>query len=161
MEKIKIRAIEKADRPWANNIMIEHWGATRMVSRGRVYDAGELPGFIAVLGNEIAGIATYHIAGSECELTTLNSLVEGKGIGTALLTAVRDAAAAAGCRRLWLISTNDNTHALHFYQKRGYLLVAVYRNAVEHSRKLKPEIPLLGNDGIPLRDEIELELPLK
>jgi len=27
-------------------------------------------------------------------------------------------------------------------------------------RLIKPEIPLVGMDGIPLRDEIELELPL-
>jgi hypothetical protein len=29
------------------------------------------------------------------------------------------------------------------------------------SRQLKPEIPLTGNDGIPLRDEIELEMLLE
>ena len=36
-------------------------------------------------------------------------------------------------------------------------MVAVYPDAVENSRQLKPEIPLVGNDGIPIRDEIELE----
>jgi hypothetical protein len=35
-----------------------------------------------------------------------------------------------------------------------------YRNALEFAGKLKPEIPLIGNDGIPLRDEIELEMIL-
>jgi hypothetical protein len=65
-----------------------------------------------------------------------------------------------GCTRLWLITTNDNLHALRFYQKRGFMLVAVHRNAVEQSRKLKPEIPLYGKDGIPIRDEIELEMLL-
>ncbi|MCG0275770.1 MAG: hypothetical protein L5655_06315 [Thermosediminibacteraceae bacterium] len=50
---------------------------------------------------------------------------------------------------------------MKFYQKRGFLLVAVHRNALEQARKLKPEIPLIGIDGIPLRDEIELELPLE
>jgi ribosomal protein S18 acetylase RimI-like enzyme len=55
---------------------------------------------------------------------------------------------------------NDNLHALRFYQKRGFVLVALHRNALEASRKLKPEIPLVGIDGIPIRDEIELELVL-
>jgi len=59
------------------------------------------------------------------------------------------------------MTTNDNTAALRFYQKWGFLLVAVHRNAVEQARKLKPEIPLTGIDGIPLRDEIELEVLLK
>ena len=75
-----------------------------------------------------------------------------------MLDAVREIAGDAGCRRLWLITTNDNLPALGFYQKRGWRLVALHRDALDESRRLKPEIPLLGIDGIPLRDEIELEL---
>ena len=82
------------------------------------------------------------------------------GVGTALLDAVRDAAVQAGCRRIWLITTNDNLRALGFYQKRGYRLVAVHRDALQRSRELKPSIPLVSPDGIPLRDEIELEYPV-
>jgi RimJ/RimL family protein N-acetyltransferase len=73
---------------------------------------------------------------------------------------VSNIALKAGCRRIWLITTNDNTAALRFYQKKGFSLVAVHRNAIERSRQLKPEIPETGNDGIPLRDEIELEIVL-
>jgi len=36
----------------------------------------------------------------------------------------------------------------------------VHRGAVAAARALKPEIPLIGDDGILIRDEIELELPL-
>jgi RimJ/RimL family protein N-acetyltransferase len=78
----------------------------------------------------------------------------------ALIEAVKNTARAAKCKRLWLITTNDNLNALRFYQKRGFVLVAVHRNALEISRQLKPEIPLFGADGIPLRDEIELEMIL-
>jgi len=105
-------------------------------------------------------ISPYRIEGDQCEITTLNSLVEKEGIGASLIDAVRDVAVAARCKRLWLITTNDNTAALHFYQKRGFVLAALHPNALEKSRKLKPEIPLTGIDGIPLRDEIELELTL-
>ena len=108
----------------------------------------------------MAGLVTFHIAGDACEIVTLDSLHPGQGIGTALIEAVKAAAGAAGCRRLWLITTNDNLHALGFYQKRGFRLVAVHPGAVDDSRKLKPEIPLIGNDGIPIRDEIELEIVL-
>ena len=79
---------------------------------------------------------------------------------SAEIEAVKEVACKAGCRRLWLITTNDNLNALRFYQKRGFALVAVHRNALEISRKFKPEIPLIGADGIPLRDEIELEMIL-
>jgi ribosomal protein S18 acetylase RimI-like enzyme len=81
-------------------------------------------------------------------------------VGSALIAAVRAAAQAAGCRRLWLVTTNDNTRALRFYQKRGFRLAALYPNAMERYRRLKPQIPELGLDGIPLRDEIELEMTL-
>jgi ribosomal protein S18 acetylase RimI-like enzyme len=105
-------------------------------------------------------LITYRVEGDVCEIITLNSLVEGRGIGTALVQAVREAAVEAGCRRLWLITTNDNLTALRFWQKRGFSLVRVYRNAVTDSRRLKPEIPLTGEHGIPIRDEIELEIIL-
>ena len=93
-------------------------------------------------------------------MVTFNSTVEGQGIGTALLEAVKLAAVEAGCNRLWVITTNDNWPALRYYQKRGFRLRAVYPDALDHSRKLKPEIPLFGLEGIPLRDEIELEMRL-
>ena len=77
-----------------------------------------------------------------------------------LIEQVKDIARSVGCKRLWLITTNDNMHAVRFYQRRGFMLVAVHRNALAVSRKLKPEIPLIGVDGIPLRDEIELAMVL-
>ena len=99
--------------------------------------------------------------GLEGCIAALDGLAQGQGIGTALLETVKQVALEAGCRRLWLIVTNDNLPALRFYQKRGFHLAAVYPNALEASRRLKPEIPLFGLDGIPLRDEIELELTLQ
>ena len=39
-------------------------------------------------------------------------------------------------------------------------MVAVHRNAVDRARQTKPEIPRVGQHGIPLRDEIELEMRL-
>ena len=61
---------------------------------------------------------------------------------------------------MWLITTNDNLHALGFYQKRGFALVAVQPDALAQSRLLKPQISTTGMGGIPLRDEIELEILL-
>jgi ribosomal protein S18 acetylase RimI-like enzyme len=64
------------------------------------------------------------VEGDSCELVTIDSLDEGSGVGTALVEAVAKAARAAGCCRLWLITTNDNLRALRFYQRRGFELVA-------------------------------------
>ncbi len=152
---------DEGDRAWVARFVAEQWGAETVVVHDTVYYPAALPGFIGWGGGERVGLVTYHLDGATCEIVTLDSLRPGSGIGTALIEAVWRVAQAHGCRRLWLVTTNDNLEALRFYQKRGFLLVAVHRNALERSRQPKPEIPLVGLHGIPLRDEIELELPLE
>jgi DNA-3-methyladenine glycosylase I len=162
-----IRRLTEQDRAWVAHFMEERWHSTMVVSRGQIYHGHLLDGFMAIEGTGdghmregVIGLATYRLEKPACELVTLDSLKERMGVGTALIKAVRQAASEAGCKRLWLISTNDNLHALRFYQKRGFRLAALYPNALVESRRLKPQIPLIGNDGIPLRDELELELSL-
>jgi ribosomal protein S18 acetylase RimI-like enzyme len=155
-----VRRIEPDDRQWAAEVLTRSWGSTRVVSRGRVHDASALPGLVAVLGDERAGLLTFSVQDDQCEVVTLDSLVERRGVGRALLTMAAHEAAGLGCRRLWLITTNDNLPALRFYQRLGWDLVALHRGAVDGARRLKPEIPQVGLDGIPLRHELELELLL-
>ncbi len=158
---VLVRPLAEADRAWAKYLIAGRWGSTQMVTRGTLHDLTRLPGLVAWRAGERAGLLTYHLAGDSCEIVSLDSLVEGAGVGSALIAAAQEAARAAGCRRLWLVTTNDNLPALRFYQKRGFRLVAVYRGAVDEARRLKPEIPAVGLEGIPLRDELELELVLQ
>ena len=160
MSAAAIRPVSPHDRPWVVALLKEYWASTEIVSRGRVHRADRLPGFIAEVEDRPVGLLTYHIERDQCEIVSLNSLREGMWIGSSLLEASRESAQAAGCRRMWLITTNDNLAALGFYQKRGWRLVAIHRDALEESRRLKPEIPRVGIDGIPVLDEIELELLL-
>ncbi|MFH1144711.1 MAG: GNAT family N-acetyltransferase [Candidatus Eisenbacteria bacterium] len=157
---ITIRPRRPQDEDWLSRLLAESWGSTRVVTRGRLHDANRLPALVAECDGHPAGALTYRIEGEECELVTLNSLLERRGVGSALLKSLIGLAREAGCRRVWLITTNDNTPALRFYQLRGMGLVAVHRGAVDRSRRLKPEIPAVGLDGIALRDEIELEILL-
>ena len=157
---IHIRAVGPADREWVQQFTAEHWGSDKMITRGRVLYISEQEGFIAEMGGTVVGFVSYRVEGHECEITSLDSLREGLGTGSRLIEQAAGAARSAGCTRLFLITTNDNLHALRFYQRRGFRLAALYPGAVNESRKLKPEIPLIGNDGIPLRDEIELEMDL-
>jgi hypothetical protein len=61
-------------------------------------------------------------------------------------------------RRLWVLTTNDNVDALRFYQRRGFRLAGLNPGAVDGARAtLKPEIPVVGAHGIPLRDELVLD----
>lgn len=156
MQGIEITPLNAADRDWANTLLIERWGSTQIVSNGQVHDCSALPGFVARYDSIRAGLITYRIYNDECEIMTLDSLVEGCGIGTELLAAVEITAQKEDCGCTFLITSNDNLHALGFYQRRGYRLAAVYPNAIDAARDLKPQIPLIGMDDIPLHDEIEL-----
>jgi ribosomal protein S18 acetylase RimI-like enzyme len=140
---------------------LTEFNTRRVARRGEVVDSLDHPAVLAFADGELTGVATYVVDGDSCELLTLHATTRLIGVGSALLTAVQDAARAAGCRRLWVVTTNDNVEALRFYQRRGFHLAALREGAVDRSREsLKPEIPRSGAHGIPLRDELELEMSL-
>ena len=157
----KIREIAKEDEGWVKKFIIQNWGSEKIISKGKIYFPHELSGFVAVRGREYLGLITYSVEGTDCQIVTLDSIIKRKGIGRALVREVKKVAKNLGCKRIWLVTTNDNVDALVFWQKIGFSLKAVYPNAISLSRKLKPEIPLIGNYGIPIKDEIELELKLE
>lgn len=134
----------------------------------RVARLGELlhpldhPALLAIdAAGTLAGVLTYVVRTPSCEILTLHTTTQWLGTGTALVDAVETLAAESGCTDLWLITTNDNTDALRFYQRRGFHLAALHPDAVTTSRAtLKPEISLLGAHHIPLRDELELHKPI-
>lgn len=156
----KLQPIDENYRDEVNIILKREWDCPPSVSRGKAVDTTILDGFVSLDEDRINGVITYKIEDSECEITTLNSFDENKGIGTALINAVISAAKETACRRVWLITTNDDTGAIRFYQKKGMELVAVHINAIEVSRKIKPSIPLIGMDGIPIKHEFEFEFIL-
>lgn len=158
---IDVRPLSEKDRPWAVEIQSESWGEPVVARLGQLVDPTRLPGFVAFLDGKRAGLVSYAVRDHECEVVTIRSLFEGHGIGRALLDAVRDAAIQAGCRRLWLITTNNNLRALEVYQRWGMDIVALHRHAVSDARgRLKPSIPDRDEKGIPIDHELELELRL-
>jgi GNAT superfamily N-acetyltransferase len=154
---ISTRPVEDHDRGWLVRAL-EAWGMRRLVSRERLTaDASVFPGFVAELDGKRAGFALVRRVGDELEVIALQSLEERRGVGTALLRAVEAEAHATGCRRAWLVTTNDNLDAIRFYQRRGWDLVALHRDAVTRGRALKPELAAIGAFGIAIRHELELE----
>src|SRR5436190_105860 len=149
---MNIRRLTPDDLARLRQFWIEHWGDEVMISRGRVYRPEQLEGFVIEAGNEWIGLLTFMIENNELEVTSLDSLREGQGIGTLLLNEVVEVARLNNCKRIFLITTNDNLNALGFYQKRGFKLAVLYPGAINESRKIKPSISLVGMHNIPLRD---------
>ena len=155
-----MRTLRDGEREWLVAHLREAWAGPVIVSRGRKRDGGMLDAIVCVNGPEIVGVATFEEDGGELELVTLDALVRGVGAGSALLEAAAAIGRQRGCRRLWLVTTNDNLDALRFYQRRGMRIAAVWPGAIDEARRLKPAIAAIGHHGIPIRDEIELELDL-
>lgn len=158
---MELQEINEEFRSAVNEILRDEWNCPPLISRGKIIDTTILPGFLIIEDEIIKGFITYRFASDECEIATLNSFEENRGIGTALIKAVLDIAEKNSCRRLWLITTNDNINAIRFYQKKGFELKAAHINAIELSRKLKPSIPLIGMDNIPIKHELEFEIIIK
>ncbi len=155
-----VTTLSSSDRTWVRERTELLFGGDTVVSRDVVHQPSELPGFIAMEGSERIGLATFKIDDGRCELVTLDALCQWCGVGTTLLEAVEKAARAEGCTDIWLITTNDNLDALRFFQRRGFCITTVRVNAMEHIRRLKPGVPLVGSYGIPVNDEIEMEKAL-
>jgi GNAT superfamily N-acetyltransferase len=158
---IAVREIEPGDRGWVRSFLGQHFGSTKVVSRGVMHQADDLPGFIGILRGEPSGLLTYCVMNGELEVVSLHAAVPGRGVGSRLLAAARDRARDLRCRRLWLITTNDNEPAIRFYSRWGMHLLTVHRGAIAESRKLKPEISYFGVGGRPIEDEIEFEFLLQ
>lgn len=158
---MKITSLQLYPKQKVVHFFMQHWGTTEMVISSGIYDCSQLDGFVSINDQqEIIGLITYILRDEQCEIISLDSIEESRGIGTKLVQEVEKVALKKGCKQVILITTNDNLNALKFYQKRGYHLTQVLPNAVEKARTYKPEIPLIGYDGIPIRDEIKLQKTL-
>jgi ribosomal protein S18 acetylase RimI-like enzyme len=158
---VKVRPAGPDDREWITGTIESAFMSTRLVSRGRVHeDASSFDGFVVEIDGRPIGCALWREEAGDAELVALVTTYRGAGAGTTLLDAVVDYARAEGWRRLWLITTNDNTDAIRLYQRSGWEWVGFHRDSVSESRRLKPELPANGNHGIPIRHELEFEYPL-
>jgi len=161
VSRTDVRDRGPGDHAWVAETLSSVWGTGLVVSRGRAHQADELPGLVAERDEKPVGLLTYHIASGELEVVTIHAFEPRSGVGSVLLEAALRRARDEHCRRLWLVTTNDNAAAIAFYESFGLRLVAVHRGAVAASRRIKPEIPRVGPSGIAIEDELEFELDLR
>ncbi|MEY9844668.1 GNAT superfamily N-acetyltransferase [Streptacidiphilus sp. BW17] len=158
MGDFRVRAAGPDDRERISELLGMSWGGAAVVAHGTVYDALHLPALLAERDGRVVGLLTYTLSPGGLEVVTLDAVPPRGGVGSALLDAGVVVARRAGAARLWLVTTNDNLDALRFYQRRGLRIVSVAPGAVDAARLVKPSIPETGEYGIPLHDELTLEL---
>ena len=157
---MRVTELSDDDRLWVKERTELLFGGDFVLSRTEVHDPHKLPGLIATEGRERVGLVTYSIIDNECEIVTIDALCQFMGVGTLLLEKVEDIAREAGCTKLWTITTNDRLDAQRFFQKRGFVMSDIRLGTMTKIRLLKPNVPKIGDYGIPVRDEIEFEKAL-
>src|SRR4029450_9168827 len=92
---------------------------TKVVSRGVMHQADDLPGFVAIFRGEPSAVPPHLVMKGGLEVGSLHAAIAGRGLGSRLLAAARDRARDLQCRKLWLITTKDNEPAITFYARWG------------------------------------------
>jgi ribosomal protein S18 acetylase RimI-like enzyme len=141
---------------WATN----NWGGEPLVIRGQKYYPSQLEGILAFQGKEIVAYLIFEIQDRVCEIVVFEVFKKLQGIGTLTLDELKKIVGSKGCNKMHLMTTNDNLDALRFYQRRGFHICGIHVDSVKISRALKPTIGEFGDHGIPVRDEIDLEISL-
>jgi ribosomal protein S18 acetylase RimI-like enzyme len=149
------------DLGWAEGLLTDELGGRMQARRGELIDVLDADGLVALRAAQPVGIITWgREQGGSAEIACLAvaSAARRRGIGRALLTAAADALRRRGVGRTWLVTTNDNHAALALYAQVGYRLAAVRPGAIDELRRtIKPSIPEVSPNGIPIHDELELE----
>ena len=154
-------AIQDDDRGEVRRFIEKRWHGPRVMSRGREFFPHQEQGLIERRGGRIVGLLTYHVDEEGMELLTLDSTLEGKGIGSALMLDAIAKSREIKCDRIWLTTTNDKLRAIGFYQRLGFRMAAINLGVVDEARKIKPEIPLVGERGVEIHDEVVMELTIE
>jgi 2-oxo-4-hydroxy-4-carboxy--5-ureidoimidazoline (OHCU) decarboxylase/GNAT superfamily N-acetyltransferase len=159
---LDVRDFVAEDRDWAARLLSDYGGGTsRMARLGELLDPLEHEGIVAERDGLPVGLLTVAESHQGLEVLTLHSATEGIGAGSRLLETALRVAVASGSKRLWLITTNDNLHAVRWYLRRGMRVATVHAGAADADRaSVKPELPELNpRNGLRIRDYIEFELP--
>jgi ribosomal protein S18 acetylase RimI-like enzyme len=142
------------------------FGGRLQARRGELIDAFGDTGVVAQWQGRMLGLVCWKREPADPAIAEVTCLLVAagqrqRGIGRALLDAAVAGLAADGVRRVWLVTTNDNLAALRLYQRAGFRLTALRPGAIDEARRsLKPSIGAIGEHGIPIRDELELEIEL-
>ena len=162
MNSVEIRDLCPGDEPAAEVLLHAELGGRYQARLGEMNDVLALHGVGAWEDDQLVGLATYAVGSKRAELAALavTRTRRRRGIGGCLVEAVASLSAGAGADELWLVTTNDNLDVLRLYQRHGFHLTELHARAVDGAREPKPTIPLLGQHGIPLRDELVLTRPM-
>ncbi len=153
-----VREAKRADKREIELICDRALGETEVDVLGKTFDVLSGLNLIAEANGTFAGLLSLAVHRGELAIVLLSVYpdFQGRGVGSALLSAA-DAIAAE--RRLPSLSvgvSNDDIPLLYFYQRHGFVIDDIALGAV--ADQLGSVVS--GFSGIPVRDEIRLKRAL-
>ncbi|WP_395172646.1 GNAT family N-acetyltransferase [Roseibium alexandrii] len=151
---VNIHATTAEDHADVLQLLNDRWTSPDMIIENETIDASRLPGYTARADGELVGLVTLIKRPEEWEILTLDSFNRWDGVGSRLLQAVVEEAKASHIHRLTVRTSNDNLDAFRFYQRRGFRLERIGFGVIDAEREKNPGIPLTGDYGIEIHDEV-------
>jgi GNAT superfamily N-acetyltransferase len=123
-------------------------------------DAGRV--LVALCGDRIVGHLQMTDTGRPAEAEVKNMAVDesfrGRGVGRALMAAAIDLARHEGRSKVIVATATADTGNLRFYQRLGFRMRSVERDAFTGATGYRPGLDV---DGIELRDRVWLDLRIR
>ena len=154
------REASAEDRAVALALFRRDFGRTSIASFGEIIPLSETSTIVADMQGDISGALAWKRREEDAlQIIALATepMWQRSGVGGYLVAEAEIVARRTGARRVVLATTNDNLPALYFYQRRGYRLTEVVRNAWRDNAELTIGV---GFAEIPVLDELRLEKTL-
>ena len=135
------------------------FGRTSIATFGEVVPLESTAAIVADMQGEISGALAWRPRENALQIVALatDPMWQRSGVGGYLVAEAEVVARRNGADRIVLATTNDNLPALYFYQRRGYRITEVVRDAWRDHAEL---VIAAGFGDIPVLDELRLEKKL-
>jgi ribosomal protein S18 acetylase RimI-like enzyme len=151
-----VRPAQEADRARVAELFISDFGHLTVVAFGQVMHADQESALVADMKDDIAGALAWRRLGDALHIVAMatDPMWQRSGVGGYLVAEAELLARRDGLGRVITATSNDNLPSLYFYQRHGYRVTEVARDAfAEHAT----DAATPGFAGIPALDEIRLE----
>jgi GNAT superfamily N-acetyltransferase len=153
-----VREAVAADRRAIEEICDRAWGETEVDVFGRTFDVFACENLVATVDGELAGLISLAADGGDLAIVmySVYPARQGTGIGSALLQAAAEVAAAKSLPALRAAVSNDDIPLLYFYQRHDFHIDEVAVGLLSDRLGYAG----VGFAGIPIRDEIRVRRPI-
>jgi ribosomal protein S18 acetylase RimI-like enzyme len=150
-----VREAVASDRHAIEEICDRAWGETEIDVFGRTFDVLACDNIVALdEAGELIGLISCVVHGGELTVVMYSVYPEaqGRGVGSALLEAAAESAAARSLIAIKAAVSNDDLPLLYFLQRHGFAITEIVPGLLAD----KLGYAGVGFAGIPIRDEIRL-----